>query len=118
MKEDTDFCGLSVDTNVRASPDKALILEATEKAGFEVCDQGTVALADTHQEGFFEARFVTGEKFRRNLAEKNLPSDQQAEILASALSVKEEMDKLKNEGKPIFRTMDAWWAVLKLKGSS
>lgn len=100
--------------NVRVSLDQAFVLKAARDAGFTVRRQGTVTPEEDYMEGHFEAKHVGGDRFPKRVRDWNLPGEQEAEILALASRVKEEMDKLDRRGIPTARAMDSWWAVLEL----
>lgn len=101
-------------SNVRAAMDQASILEVARDAGFTVRRQGTVTPEADMLEGHFEARHVTGDAFLKTVKDKNLPREQEAEILGLAARVREEMDGLSRRGVATVRAMDSWWAVLDL----
>lgn len=100
--------------NVRVSLDEAFVLQAARDAGFTVRRQGAVTPAEDYLEGHFEARHVAGDLFRTRVRGWDLPGEQEAEILALASQVKEEMEELNRRGVPTVRAVDSWWAVLEL----
>lgn len=100
--------------NVRAALDEASTLEAARGAGFTVTRQGRITPEEDMLEGHFDARHVKGDMFRKRVKDGKLPAEREAEILALAARVKEEMDELERKGVSTVRAMDSWWAVLEL----
>ena len=100
--------------NTRAALDEASTLAAARNAGFTVRRQGRITPEENMLEGHWDARHVKGAVFRKRVMDGKLPSEAEAEILALAARVEEEMDELDRGGVATVRTMDSWWAVLEL----
>ena len=105
--------------NVRAGTmDQASILDVVRDAGFKVRRKGCITPEVGFLEGYFEARNVVGETFRKTVADERLGEEQEAEILGLAERVRVEMDGLSREGVQTVRAMDSWWAVLELSSAT
>lgn len=104
--------------NVRAALDEASTLAAARNAGFTVRRQGRITPEESMLEGHWDARHVKGNVFRKRVMDGKLPGEAEAEILALAARVEEEMDELDRRGVATVRAMDSWWAVLELDPST
>ena len=100
--------------NARTPLDETDILHAAREAGYAVHRHGRITPEADMMEGHFEARHRAGPKFQERVQDGNLPREQEAEVLALAARVKEEMEELDRKGVPTVRAMDSWWAVLEL----
>ena len=110
----TDVNGVLSTYNVRAALDEASTLAAARKAGFTVRRQGRFTPEESMLEGHWDARHVKGDVFRKRVMDGKLPAEAEAEILALAARVREEMAELDRRGVATVRAMDSWWAVLEL----
>ena len=100
--------------NARTPLEQAAILDAARDAGYAVRRHGKITPEVDMLEGHFEASYMAGNGFRKRVKDANLPSEQEAEILALTARVKEELDELDKRGVRTVRAMDSWWAVLEL----
>lgn len=100
--------------NARTPLEQAAILDAARDAGYVVRRHGRITPQVNMLEGHFEASYMAGNGFRKRVEDANLPSEQEAEILALTARIKEELDELDKKGIRTVRAMDSWWAVLEL----
>ncbi|KAK5991852.1 Methyltransferase ustM [Cladobotryum mycophilum] len=100
--------------NVRAAPTVSSILEAAKNAGYSPSRQGRVTPGADFLEGHSECLIVQGQRFRNRVIEQKFPKDQEEVILSYVPRVKEAMNELKASGIEKVRSMDVWWAELKL----